>query len=798
MTTSFAQLLTAAIYQIRASEDKPIAVIQDELGYEIGRQGGSAIEYWRKGNVPSQLDQIVALGNVLAERANLDEAWKTSFLKAAGVPVTANAPTPTVARSALPTATPQFVGRADEVALLQTLLTTPEQRLITILGLGGMGKTQLALHTAAEHAVQAHFPDGIHFVSLETAGADLWGTLQNSLVPSASAQASPQTIVHEALQSSRSLLILDNLETAIDAAKAVITNLLQATTDLVILTTSRLKLGLQQETTFALAGLDVGETSSSEQLFHSAAQKQNPLFAPTDADQAAIAKICTLLAGCPLAIKLAAAWTNVLAPSQIEAQLRDSLALLSTDAADVPARQQSIRNVVGFAWDHLDSSAQMALSQLAVIPHTFNFAAALAITQIAPTALSQLVERALLSVEQGVQGYRYRMHPLVHQFALEQLPDGQRQQLDFAFATYYLTLLEQQDGVIKGADFRTVLAYLREEEPNLNAAHAIAFAADDAKLLSLGMDAGFFMYELSGRYQAGAALFERWYEAYQRVAPDTDWAIAFYGRWGWFLYRLGQHQHARDIFEVCWDFTRQAPHAPGVVLLCNAIACNSFELGDLDRADAVLADALALHQAHPTIALYEAVTHTILIQLRQKQGRFEDGRIATQNAIAAIESSGNLFGLGFVLNNSGNVEFAAGNYEAAEQIYRNGVTFYQNADYALGESLTRANVARCLIQQGDYATAKAFLDQALALILPTYATTQLIKVLMIYAELAITTGNIPTLLPNLLAKVGHVSESDWDSKQLAKQMLADLQAAPVTSAIRTFREYAAEISRALG
>ena len=178
---SFARLLTEAVYQIRHRESKSLQAVQDNLGYALGKKGGSSIEYWRKGNVPSKLSDVEALTRLLVLRGGFPREWASLFLASASHPhshefldelfQTAVSPPPppaptTAANIFLPIQPTSFVGRQEELAAIQAQLYDPDCRILTLIGPGGIGKTRLALQAAEETAVL--FPDGVYFIPLAT------------------------------------------------------------------------------------------------------------------------------------------------------------------------------------------------------------------------------------------------------------------------------------------------------------------------------------------------------------------------------------------------------------------------------------------------------------------------------------------------------------------------------------------------------------------------------------------------------------------------------------------------------
>src|SRR6476659_5888041 len=258
----------------------------------------------------------------------------------------------------LPRQLGRFVGRSQEMADVAALLAT--DRLVTLTGTGGSGKTRVALEVGA--IIADRFPDGVAFVDLAT-------IRDADLVPATIAAAlgvgrhPRRTIIDtlvEAIGDRRLLLILDNLE-QLRGAEPAIADLLGRCADLHILATSRAPLHVRGEREYAIGplalpadadGIPIEQLSESASvaLFVDRAQAVDSAFALTAANAQAIARICRRLEGLPLAIELAAARSRLLAPDALLRRLDQRLEILTSGAADAPARQRTLRETI--AWSH--------------------------------------------------------------------------------------------------------------------------------------------------------------------------------------------------------------------------------------------------------------------------------------------------------------------------------------------------------------------------------------------------------------------------------------------------------------
>ncbi len=338
----------------------------------------------------------------------------------------------------LPQQLTRFVGHEAELSECRRLLG--EARLLTLIGIGGTGKTRLALRLA--ETVLDAYPDGVRLVELDAVSdpqrvasvvADALGIHDaddERLVESIAAR----------LASRRMLLVLDGCERARTQCAALVERLLESASGLAIVATGREHLGVPGERTFAVRTLALPprsvddpqaiEASEAVQLFLDRARLVVPEFAPGSADLAAIAEICRRLEGIPLAIEFAAARVKLLSVAQIRARLDDHLRLLESGGA-APTRHETLRASIQWSYDHLAPAQQQLLRRFAVFPEGGTLAAALAVHGEARDEfavldlMSGLVDQSLVQVERSGDGeVRYDLLQVVRQFALEKLAES--------------------------------------------------------------------------------------------------------------------------------------------------------------------------------------------------------------------------------------------------------------------------------------------------------------------------------------------------------------------------------------
>ncbi|MDQ4129454.1 MAG: adenylate/guanylate cyclase domain-containing protein [Actinomycetota bacterium] len=403
----------------------------------------------------------------------------------------------------LPLQLTSFVGRERELAHIRKLLA--ENRLLTLTGPGGAGKTRVALQLAAE--VSDEFEDGVFFVALASVhDPDLVASviaqslgLPEAAWPPPSGQApggGTRPAVERLLEYLRErelLLVLDNFEQVLPAAP-VLTQLLEASPGLKVVVTSRAVLRLYGEHEFAVPPLELPDprhlpdlpTLSQYEavaLFVQRATAVKPGFSVTNQNAPAIAEICARLDGLPLAIELAAARVRLLTPEAILARLGSRLRLLVGGARDLPKRQQTLREAIDWSYELLEPAEQRLFARLGVFVGGWSLEEAEAVCGPPEElgievfeGLSSLAEKSLVRVrDEDSPEPRSAMLETIREFALERLAaSGEQERLRRRHAEAYLALAEQAEPELVGNERRRWLDRLERDHDNFRSALAWA------------------------------------------------------------------------------------------------------------------------------------------------------------------------------------------------------------------------------------------------------------------------------------------------------------------------------------
>ena len=351
--------------------------------------------------------------------------------------------------ASLPVVSDILVGRRREVDDLQELLSTLD--IVTIVGAGGVGKTRLAIETAAGMAWR--FPDGIWLCELSGASSKSVAEVVAETVGVSLKSAGDTTeAISKFLENRRVLLVLDNCEHVVDSASSLVDRLSRLA-DLTILSTSREPLGVRGEQVWPVRPL--GSTEGVE-LFATRARERNPSFSISD-DRAAIVQICERLDGIPLAIELAAARSRALAPEVIAARLDDRFRLLRGGRKG--DRHQTLRDTVRWSYELLSEGEARLFNRLTVFAGGFTLDAAEQVC--ADDLLEQfeiidlvesLVDKSMIQTAPAHHG-RYTMLETLRQFGAEQLEsNGEANDLRIRHGQYYRQLAMAEYQRCQGPD----------------------------------------------------------------------------------------------------------------------------------------------------------------------------------------------------------------------------------------------------------------------------------------------------------------------------------------------------------
>ncbi len=530
-----------------------------------------------------------------------------------------------------------FIGRERELNEVRALLA--RNRLVTLLGMGGIGKSRLSVQLGAE--VLDDYPDGVWLVELAALS-------DPSLVPQAAAsvlgvkEEAGRPVLDALIKFARDrqlLIMLDNCEHVVQACAELARHLLQAGPRTKVLASSRDALQTAGETVFQLAPLTApgsGEAATAEslagidavRLFVERSTAAQPAFRLTDKNAAAVAEICHQLDGIPLALELAAARARGLSVEAIAARLKDRFKLLVTGDRTVLPRQRTLRALIDWSYDLLAPAERTLFHALSVFAGGWILEAAETVgagggidTKEVLDLLTKLVEKSLVIAD--LDGNRYRMLETVRQYAHERLAEsGDQPAARARHLAFYLALAEQARPQLTGPDQGLWLARLDLELENLLAAHAWADRAQGGAELGLRLVFAMRRYWLSrGSLMLGHRIT---LEALARTEAGERTFVRCRGLAdaGLLCYFMGRHAEAQAHLTASLSIAREIGNTGFLPLILQSLGMACLGIGNTEIARTHLEEALALTRALGNKRDL-AVASNALAQLYRMEGRLD-------------------------------------------------------------------------------------------------------------------------------------------------------------------------------
>jgi predicted ATPase/DNA-binding NarL/FixJ family response regulator len=434
----------------------------------------------------------------------------------------------------LPRPQTPFIGREHEIEAIIRQLHQTNCRLLTLTGPGGSGKTRLAI----EVAQRIDFRDGIYFIALQPLRASeiIVTAIVDALPLRLSDSDEPMQLLRHYLRKKHALLVLDNFEHLLDGVD-VVTDILDATSRVKLLITSRERLNLRAEQVWPVRGLDIPKNAqttlashSAVQLFAERARRVQPDFS-VDAQPEAVIRICQLVDGLPLALELAATWVRVVPCATMADDIEHNMDILATTQRDMPERHQSMRAVFDHSWHLLTSEERSTFSKLAVFRGGFTAPAAGQVAGASLPILTGLIDKSLVQVGDGG---RYDLHELVRQYAEDQLEAaGETEATLVSHSAYFADFMREHEAGLTTSRLPEVLDEIETEFDNIRAAWLTMVEQRHDDLIDQALVTLCIFCDHQGRYQEGTTLLER---ARVMLADqvDTEHSMA----WGRLLSRI--------------------------------------------------------------------------------------------------------------------------------------------------------------------------------------------------------------------------------------------------------------------
>jgi predicted ATPase/DNA-binding CsgD family transcriptional regulator/DNA-binding XRE family transcriptional regulator len=673
----------------------------------------------------------------LANSLRLEAAQRAALFAAAGrLGRAAAIETPRTQAVVLPEPLSSFVGRERELAVVRRMLTKDpvNERLVTLTGPPGTGKTRLALRTAADFI--GDIADGIWFVSLAP-------IRDPGLVPSALArvlrvrEATGHALLDRLtsfLQVKAALLVLDNFEQIL-AAAPLISHLLESCARLRVLVTSRAALRLYGEQEFAVPPLSLPDPRrvtpienlsqyESVRLFCDRASAVDASFVLTAATAPAIASICHRLDGLPLAIELAAARSKLFAPQALLARLDNRLGFLIDGPQDRPARQRTLRSSFDWSFELLEPTEQRLFSWLAVFVGGFTIEAVSSVVQglgepgfldtnvvdciasLVDKSLLHTVERQSYSRQHPANSTRLIMLESVRDYAWEHLiANAQAPALREQHARFFCRLVEHAESETHGPAQAAWFDLLEDEIDNLRA--ALRWSLDSDADLGLRIGGALWLLWTGRGYIAEG---RRWLSAlltHPGAAQPTGARAKALFTAGMLAWYQADHTAARALHEEGLAIQNRLRDRQGIAFALFGLGQVALGQGDYPLARSLHGEALARRRelGDPWQIAFSLIQLGLVVH---EQGDYRAARALYEEGLTLRRQIGDLRGAEFALSGLAKVAQDQGEYGLARSLYRESLT-------AAAELEDRWGVAHAIAGFGELAVAQGQPERGIVL-----------------------------------------------------------------------------------
>jgi non-specific serine/threonine protein kinase len=631
-------------------------------------------------------------------------------------------PSPSQPKHNLPMQMTPFLGREAELVEARRLLEDPSVRLVTVVGLGGMGKTRLALEAAA--AQVDHFGEGVWFVPLAPvqAAAGVVPAVAQALSLALRDGTDPLDQLLDHVRDKQMLLLLDNFEHLLAGPEAgggggvrLVTAILETAPKVKILTTSRMRLSVPGEQLFHLAGMHLpdGEMSAEAlqssvvKLFIQSARRVRPGFELTASDVRHVAAICRRVGGMPLGVLLAAAWVEMLSPAEIAAEMQHSPDLLG-----LAGQQGSIRAVFDYSWGQLTPAEREVFARLSVFRGGFTREAARAVTGTGLHELLALVNKSLLS--RAVTS-RFEQHELLRQLAAEKLlrsgraEDANRQHLE-----YFVSLAEQFEREQSGPGQGGWMQRMGSEIENVRTALAWSMVAGCPEAGLHLAETLFWFWRSSGYHREGRDWLERLLAEAPQPSPDR---VAALGSLAAFADDAGDDALELALLEQLLAAAEASGDPDAIAAAANRLAAQHYGKGDTVRAQQLVERSLALSEDRSEMRRRAAYAILLMGELAYSAGDPAGGQELHERALAVFGDGSPPEAAAWALLVLGDQSVAKGEMVRARALHEESLAMWRCLGDRSVLGVELSNLASVLIPLGELERSRTLLIESLSILL---------------------------------------------------------------------------------
>jgi predicted ATPase len=602
------------------------------------------------------------------------------------------------AKHNLPYQLTSFVGREQEIAQLEELLTA--NRLVTLTGAGGAGKTRLAIEVASR-LIDA-FPDGVWLVELAALSDPrlVAQTVSQALEVKEQPTRPMIETLSDYLASRKLLLVIDNVEHLLEACVQFVDLILRRSPDVAILVTSRERLGMTGELTYRVPSLTVPgtnetftlETASSYEgvrLFAERAKLVRSDFDLTEQNAFCVASICARLDGMPLAIELAAPRLRSMSLDELNARLDQRFALLTDGSRAALPRHRTLRSMLDWSYDLLTDVEQAMLRRLAVFAGGWTLASAeqvcagdrIGASQVIEQ-LTSLVDKSLVVTDEHAGATRYRMLETVRQYALDRLREsGEEAQWRGSHLACFVALGEEFFAGVAGPKQLSWFSRIASEHDNVRA--ALAWSAESSPVEGLRLaNALIGFWRVRGHLAEGRQWLTRLLDAFPTDGPTRERArglraIAVLAT------PQGDFAEAERLLQESLALYREIDDPIGAGRALGSLSYLAICQGHYAEGEVQAREAIdhARATGYPSL-LYSNLSH--LAVALHAQGQWAAARELYEQALETARELGTPFEMGHALSEIGRAECDEGHHDLARKHLAEGMTILRDLGVRLG------------------------------------------------------------------------------------------------------------------